>query len=147
MKTKDIIMLGLIIGIGFFFIGAMITSVFQTTDKNYTPDKVSKTIKLIGLGIITTTCIVGGVVGDDLHKYFKLTILIVGLVLLLCFTVGAQFMKWDWSTTNYSGSYFGSGYSSSSGGPPSTPGFEIIFGIIAVGIILLVRKIKGKYKR
>jgi hypothetical protein len=147
MKTKDIIMLGVIVGIAFFFIGAMITSSFPSSEENLLPYKASSFIKLLGLGILTTTFIVGGIVGYNLNKYFKLTILIVGLVLLLVFTIAAQFMKWDMSTTEYESIWNPSGSSSEDTSAfesrPSTPGFELIFVIIAIIAIGLYKKLKS----
>ena len=157
MRKKDLVVFGLIIGIGLFFFGAMISSIFYQPSvsgevNDYTVDKISKSIKLIGLGVLTTTMVVGGIIGDDLHKYFKLTILIIGLVLLLIFSIGAQFMKWDNTPSYYyDSSYWGGGMAASEGdgeeyssGPPSTPGFELVAAIGAIGIVLISRKIKRR---
>jgi len=157
MKTKEWVIFGLIIGIALFFLGAMISSIFYQPNtseevKDYTVDKVSKSIKLIGLGILTTTLIVGGIVGHDLHKHFKLIILIIGLVLLLVFSIGAQFMKWDDTPSYYYGnsqgafeapsSEYGEEYASSR--PPSTPGFELVVAIGAIATVFAFRRIKRK---
>jgi len=159
MKTKDWVIFGLIIGIALFFFGAMIASIFieptaEGIDPNYAPDKASKAIKLIGLGVLTTTLIVGGVIGNDLHKHFKLILLVIGLVLLLIFSIGAQFMKWDDTPSYYYGSSsWGSGIASSpsdsgdeeiSTAPPSTPGFELIAAIGAIAVVLMASKIKRR---
>ena len=157
MKTKDWVIFGLIIGIALFFLGAMVSSIFYQLNvdeevKDYTFDKISRTMKLIGLGILTTTMIVGGIIGDDLHKHFKLIILIIGLVLLLIFSIGAQFMKWDNTPSYYYGSSsWGSGVESPSEGdgeytssPPSTPGFELIAAIGAIAVVIMASKIKRR---
>jgi len=157
MKTKDWVIFGLIIGIALFFFGAMISSIFieptaEGIDPNYAPDKASKTIKLIGLGVLTTTLIVGGIIGSDLHKHFKLILLIIGLVLLLIFSISAQFMKWDNTPSYYySSSYFSSGIAASPGedyettsAPPSTPGFELVVAIGAIATVIMARKIKRR---
>ena len=87
MKNKDLIMFGIIVGVAFFFLGAMITSSFPGNEENLLPYKISSFVKLIGLGILTTTFLIGGITGHDLNKYFRLSILIIGLVLLLIFTI------------------------------------------------------------
>ena len=149
MRNKDLIMLGIIIGIALFFLGAMITSTFQGSDENLLPYKVSSFLKLFGLGILTATLIVGGIVGNDLNKYFKYIILIIGLVLLLIFTIGAQFMKWDISASAFYSSWGISGgtapmSSSAYESRPSTPGFELIFAVIAIISVIVISKFKRK---
>jgi hypothetical protein len=146
MRTKDMIMLGIIVGVGFFLIGGMVSSVFPGDDDNLVPYKASSAIKLIGLGILTTTFIIGGIVANDINKYFKLTILIIGLVMLLVFTIAAQFMKWDMVTT-YSGSIFSGSISSSQATSSAyqsrpTPGFELIVAFFAIIAALIIGKIK-----
>jgi len=149
MKNKDLLMLGIIMGIAFFFIGAMITSTFQGNDENLLPYKISSFIKLFGLGILTTSLIVGGIITDDINKNIKLIILIIGLVLLLVFTIAAQFIKWDVSTMDYN-SFFSptSGGQDSSGTAyerrPATPGFELIFAVIAIIMVVAYKKLKIK---
>ena len=52
MKNKDLIMLGIIIGITFFFVGAIISNVFPSSSENLLSYKVSASIKLIGIGFL-----------------------------------------------------------------------------------------------
>jgi len=147
MKNKDLIMFGIIVGVAFFFLGAMITSSFPGNEENLLPYKISSFVKLIGLGILTTTFLIGGITGHDLNKYFRLSILIIGLVLLLIFTIAAQFMKWDISTVE-SNSLFGSSYQPASSSNnaydsrPATPGFELVFAVIAIIIGIIFKKVK-----
>jgi len=157
MKAKDMIMFGIIFGVAFLFLGAMITSSFESDEENLVPYKVSSFIKIIGVGIITTTFLIGGITANDINKHFKITLLIIGLVLLIGFTIAAQFMKWDVTTANIEQYYDGfsgsiSSSASSSGDAmqvayetkPNTPGFELIifaFALIAAIIIKKVRKV------
>lgn len=148
MKNKDLIMFGIIFGIAFFFVGGMINSTFQGDEGNYIPYKVSSAAKLIGLGVLISTLIIGGIIGHDLNKYFKISLLIIGLVLLLIFTIAGQFMKWDTSSydeyslggTSSAGSSQQSAYDSR----PSTPGFELILSIIAIASIIGLSKIRNR---
>lgn len=163
MRTKDWVMFGLFIGIALFIIGAMISSIFvqittteeEAENNDYVPDRASKVVKLIGLSFIITTMVVGGIIGSDLHKYFKLILLIMGLVMLLIFSIGAQFMKWD-ATPDYVYNkdhwYWGSGMMASSSedieedysSPPSTPGFELIAVIGAIATVAVASKIRRR---
>ena len=147
MKIKDMIMLWIIIGIAFFFVGGMINSAFQEDDDSDIAYKISSTFKLLGLGILITTLIIGGIIQSNLNKSFKLVLLIVGLILLLIFTIAAQFMKWD--ETSNDEIYFDKIGGSSSQGidyeeKPSTPGFELIAGILAISSIAIYKKYKNK---
>jgi len=150
MKNKDRIMLGIIIGIALFFVGGMINSTFESSEDNLLPYKISSTLKLVGMGILVATLIIGGIIGYELNKNFRILILIVGLSLLLVFTIGAQLMKWDTSTQNSSFLAGESSMNSSSEesnayeNRPSTPGFELFVAIIAIVSLLFFKKIKGK---
>ena len=149
MKNKDLIMLGIIFGIAFFFVGGMINSTFEGDEDNQLPYKISSAIKLVGLGILITTLIIGGIIGHDLNRYFKITLLIIGLVLLLIFTIAGQFMKWDTSQINetYTGDTFGSSDSNQQSAyekRPATPGFEIILAIAALLSMLGIKKIRNR---
>ena len=140
-------MFGIIIGIAFFFLGAMITSSFPSSEENLTPYRMSSFIKILGLGILIMTLLIGGIIGDDLNKHVKLTILIIGLVMLLVFTVAAQFMKWDISTAQTDSWLTGSSgtpseSSSAFESRPATPGFELLFVVIAIIAVGIYRKIK-----
>jgi hypothetical protein len=149
MKNKDLIMLGIIVGIAFFFVGGMINSTFEGDEDNHTPYKLSSAIKLAGLGVLISTLIIGGIIDSDLNKYFKITLLIIGLVLLLIFTLAGQFMKWDISSTDDTpiegaSSSDGSNQQTAYEKRPATPGFEIVLAILAILSILGLKKINKK---
>ena len=147
MKNKDLIMLGIIIGIAFFFVGGMINSSFQGDEENDLSYRVSSTFKLIGLGILISTLIVGGIIKSNLNKYFRISLLIIGLVLLLIFTIVGQVWKWEDNSTNIkTGGAIGSGSTSENAydSRPSTPGFELILSIIAIASIIGLSKIRNR---
>jgi len=146
MKIKDMIMLWLIIGISLFFIGGMINSTFYTEDsEDDTAYKVSSTFKLIGLGILTSILIIGGIIGSDLNKYFRLTFLVIGLILLLIFTIASQFMDYqEIELAIYDEFGQETGATTIETYQPSTPGFELIAGILAITSIVIYKKYKNK---
>ena len=77
MNKKNLVVFGLIGGISLFFIGAMINNVFPSSETNLTSYKVSGCIKLIGVGAITTSMIIGGIIIDDIDKNLKMLLLIL----------------------------------------------------------------------
>ena len=68
MKNKDLIMFGMIVGIAFFFVGAMISNVFPANESDLTSYKVSASMKLIGIGLLTTSMVVGGIIVEGIDK-------------------------------------------------------------------------------
>ncbi|KYK34908.1 MAG: hypothetical protein AYK22_04460 [Thermoplasmatales archaeon SG8-52-3] len=140
MKNKDIIMLGIIIGIGFFFIGAIISNIFLSSEEDLLPYKVSALIKLTGLGILTSSMIIGGIIVEEIDKNLKLLLLLLGLLLLIIYTLASPELEWKIpSITNGETEYNTrpTGY--------GVPGFEILaaIGAIIFAIILKKKRLKG----
>ena len=135
MKNKDMIMLGIIIGIAFFFIGAIISNVFSSTEADLLPYKVSAVIKLIGLGILTSTMIVGGIIVEDIDKNLKFLLLLLGLILLIIYSIASPSL--EWKLPSYSSS--STGYESRPTGY-GVPGFEILISLCAIILVLLWKR-------
>ena len=100
IKIKDLVMIGIIGGIAFFFIGAIISNVFPSSQTDLMSYKVSGSIKLIGIGALTSSMIIGGIIIDDIDKNLRLLLLLLGLVLLTIYTVGSQSLQWYVPTTS-----------------------------------------------
>jgi hypothetical protein len=142
IKIKDLVMLGLISGIGFFFIGAIISNVFPSSQTDLLSYKVAGSIKLIGIGVLTSSMIVGGIIIEDIDKNLKLLLLLLGLVLLIIYTMGSQSLQWyvptsQTPTGNESFEHRPTGY--------GIPGFELLYALVALTIILLILK-KKRYR-
>ena len=140
MKNKDLIMLGIIIGIAFFFIGAIISNVFPSDETNLLFYKISASIKLIGMGFLISSMVVGGIIVEDIDKNLKMLLLILGLILLIIYTIGAQQLNWNVSGMLPSSS---DAYNSRPTGY-GIPGFEAIYAIMAIAAVLLISKIKRR---
>lgn len=139
---KNIIMLGVIGGIAFFFIGAIISNVFPSSQTDLLSYKISGSIKLIGIGALVSSMIVGGIIIEDIDKNLKLLLLLLGLVLLIIYTIGSQSLQWyvptsQTPTGNESYENRPTGY--------GVPGFELILGLGALVITLLILK-KKQYR-
>ncbi len=139
MKNKDLIMLGIIIGIAFFFIGAIISNVFPSGETDLLAYKVSGFIKLIGIGFLTSSMVVGGIIINDIDKNLKMLLLLLGLILLIIYTIGAQSLQWSLPTSGIPSS--GDAFENRPTGY-GVPGFEAIYVLIASAIMLLIVKIK-----
>jgi hypothetical protein len=100
MNMKEVAMFGIIVGIAFFFIGAIINTVFPSTQTDLLPYRVSGSIKLIGIGVLVSSMIIGGIIIEDIDKNLKLLLLLLGLVLLMVYTVGSQSLQWYVPTTS-----------------------------------------------
>jgi MFS family permease len=140
IKMKDLVMIGIICGIAFFFVGAIISNVFPSSQTDLMSYKVSGSIKLIGIGALTSSMIIGGITIDDIDKNLRLLLLLLGLVLLTIYTVGSQSLQWYVPTTsqtptgNQSYEHRPTGY--------GIPGFELISLLGALTIALFVLKKK-----
>ena len=144
IKYKDLIILGIIIGIAFFFIGAIISNVFPSSESNLLAYKASACIKLVGIGALTTSMIIGGIILEQgMDKNLKMLLLILGLILLIIYTVGAQSLQWSIPTTGMMGSSQTTAYDSRPTGY-GVPGFEIISMLGAIVGILLIIKVKHR---
>jgi len=144
MKTtmKNVIMLGLIVGIACFFIGAIISNVFPSSITNLLSYKISSFIKLLGIGAVVSSMIIGGVYIETMDKNIKLLLLLLGLVLLIIYTIGAQSLEWYIPTSvtptgNESFEHRPTGY--------GIPGFELVVGLGALAItVLILRKRRNR---
>jgi len=140
MKNKDLVMLGIIVGIAFFFIGSIISNVFPSNESELISYKVSASIKLIGIGFLTSSMVVGGIIIEDIDKNLRTLLLLLGLILLIIYTVGAQSLHWNVSS-------LASPSSESYNERPTgygTPGFEAVYVIFALIAVLLIAKIKRR---
>jgi len=99
-KVKTLVMLGIILGIAALFIGAMINTIFPSSEANLVPYRVSASIKLIGIGLFTSSLMVGGIAMEDIDKNVKLLLLLLGLVLLIVYTIGSQALQWNVPTSS-----------------------------------------------
>ena len=139
IKMKDLVMIGIIGGIAFFFVGAIISNVFPSSQTDLMSYKVSGSIKLIGIGALTSSMIIGGIVIDDIDKNLKLLLMLLGLVLLIIYTIGSQSLQWYVPTSqtpsgNESFEHRPTGY--------GVPGFELIYVLGALTIVLFILKKK-----
>lgn len=137
IHMKKIVMLGLIIGIAFFFIGAIISTSFPSSSANLAPYKISSSIKLVGLGVVICSMVIGGIYLDDIDKNLRLLLLLLGLMLLVIYTVGSQSLEWyiptsQTPTGNETYEHRPTGY--------GIPGFELILGLGALLITVLILK-------
>lgn len=95
MKTKNIIMIGLVLGLGLLFVGAMISNVFPTTESDLFGYRLSSFVKMLGLGFITSSMVIGGIVVEHIDKNLKLLLLLLGLIILVIYTIGAHQLNWQ----------------------------------------------------
>jgi hypothetical protein len=139
MKIKDVVMLGIIGGIAFFFIGAMISNVFPSSATDLISYKISGSIKLIGIGALVTSMIVGGIIIEDIDKNLRLLLLLLGLILLIIYTIGSQNLQWYLPISGMPSA--SESYESRPTGY-GVPGFEMTFvlGALLITLLLLMRK-------
>jgi hypothetical protein len=142
MKMKDLVMIGIIVGIACFFIGAMILKVFPSSGTDLLSYKVSACIKLFGMGVLISTMVVGGILLEEIDKNLRILLLLLGLILLLVYTVGAQSLEWSVPTS----SQMATGNQSYEYRPTSygIPGFEFLLVIAAVTLIFFWKKQRRK---
>lgn len=134
-------MLGLIIGIALFFIGAMITNVFPSSETDLIGYKVSSFLKMMGLGFVVSSMVVGGIIVKEVDKNLKTLLLLLGLILLIVYTIGAQQLHWDISSSEDSDSTSEEAYEKRPTGY-GTPGFEAVAAFIALMAVLIFAKIR-----
>jgi len=142
MKNKDLIMMGIIVGITLFFVGAIISNVFPSSETDLLSYKVSASIKLIGMGILTSSMIVGGIIVEDIDKNLKTLLLLLGLILLIIYTVGSQSLQWNVDSSGMMASDNESFESRPTG--YGVPGFEFVPAIVAIALILFWKRKKHK---
>jgi hypothetical protein len=148
MKTKDIVMLGMVIGIGLFFIGAMISNSFPSDSENLTSYKVSAFIKMLGIGVLTASMVIGGIIIEKIDKNLKMLLFIFGLILLIIYTIGSIDLTWHVESP-VSGSLGEDTKEDIDESKPegygAAPGFEVIGVLTALSAILFFYK--KRYKR
>ncbi|MBU0496687.1 MAG: hypothetical protein KKC68_07265 [Candidatus Thermoplasmatota archaeon] len=140
MKIKDLVMIGIIVGIALFFIGAIISNVFPASESNIVPYRVTAIIKLLGLGMVTTTMVVGGLMVKNIDNNLRLLLLVLGLVLLIIYAVLSPALEWripGWADEDDSAYDF----------RPTTggiPGFEVPGLVVALGVMVMLGWLKRK---
>jgi len=135
IKNKDLFMIGIILGIALFFIGAMISNVFVDDSQNLEASagyKAQFFVKMLGYGFLVSSMIISGIILDDIDKSIKLLMLVFGLILLLAFTAGVQTLQWNASSAESAMGVRPTGY--------GTPGFEMVFLIIASIVAFFTHK-------
>ena len=149
MKTKEIIMLGMVIGIGIFFIGSMIGHSFPSDSENLLSYKISAFLKLFGIGILTASMVVGGIIIEKIDRNLKMLLFIFGLILLIIYTIGSIELTWHVDSP-VSGSLSESTKEEideskpDSYGADEAPGFEALGLIIALCSTLFIYKKRHK---
>jgi len=146
MKNKELIMVGMVVGIGFFFLGAMISNIFPSDAENLLSYKVSAFIKLTGIGILTACMVVGGIIIVKIDRNLRMLLLLLGLILLIIYTIGSPVLSWDISGMVASPSeaeYEETAYEEK---PDAlgTPGFEAIYVLVAIASFIMIRKFRNK---
>ena len=140
LEIRNVIIAGFIIGIALFFIGAMIINIFPSSESDLLSYRVSTVIKLIGIGILTSSMLVGGVILKKIDQNQKTLLLIIGLILLIIYTIGSPSLQWDVDTTeeplvNESYEDRPTGY--------GMPGFELVPVIVAIAFVLYWKQKKN----
>ena len=147
MKNKDLIMLGIIVGIAFIFIGAIISNVFPSSESDMIGYQVSAFIKMIGIGFLVCSMVVGGIIVEDIDKNIRMLLLLFGLILLIVYTIGAQQLQWDisYAAMDAGESPGDIAYEERPTGY-GVPGFEILSVFAAAFVAILVIKFKKHAK-
>jgi len=139
MKMRDLMMLGIIVGIACFFVGAMISKVFPSSQADMVSYKVAACIKLFGMGVLISTMVVSGIILEEIDKNLRILLLLLGLILLIVYNVGSQSLEWNVSSPDQSYQNRPTGY--------GVPGFEFI-SVLAVIVGMFIWKrgriVKGK---
>jgi hypothetical protein len=154
IEKKDLIIIGIIVGIALFFVGGMIYRVFPPTEDALMSYKVSSFLKMIGLGFLTSSMIVGAIIVKNIDKNLKMLLMILGLIILLIYAMASPMLMWDISDEDYEptdddnytsdGMYTSSEKQEAYKEAPETPGFEFFYLITAIAVIALFFK---KYKK
>ena len=140
MNVKELIMMGIILGIALFFVSAIISNVFPASESDLLPYRITAIIKLLGLGVLTTTMVVGGLTVKDIDHNLKLLLLVLGLVLLIIYSVASPVLEWripGWADEGASGY----DYRPTAAG---IPGFELPVVLLALIGIIALRRLRGK---
>jgi hypothetical protein len=154
IKNRDLVMIGIILGIMIFFAGAIVSNVFSSSQEDYLSYKVSAFLKLMGIGILTASMIVGGIIIVKIDKNLKMLLFLLGLVLLIIYTIGSPMLSWDTSNSDAPEAFSMSGSESNNDSDQTaydqrpealgTPGFEAILVISSIGLLIAYKHIKNK---
>ena len=88
MERKDLMILGIELGVLLFFIGiASNFALGETTITYRTPQQVSSFLKLLGMGIATLSILLGGIFINRLEMVTRVLLVVFGVV-LLCVNIG-----------------------------------------------------------
>lgn len=130
MRKISWVMLGVCIGIVSFFVGALIYTIFGPGgEENQLPYKISATIKLLGMGILCSSMVCGGIIIEDKTTRFYLFIL--GFILLIIYLSASPLLEWRESYTARPTAL-------------GIPGFEAILTIIGILLVLLMKNMSFK---
>jgi hypothetical protein len=84
MNKKNLMLVGIVVGVMFFFIGLASYIALGPSDATHLlPQQVSSVLKLTGMGFICIAMIVGGFFVSEIDKDAKILLLVFGLILLL----------------------------------------------------------------
>jgi len=88
MSKKDLMILGIEIGVMLFFIGVAVNIALGPTTLTYrTPQQISSFIKLIGMGFATLSILIGGIFIDKFEIVTRVLLVVFGVV-ILCVNIG-----------------------------------------------------------
>jgi hypothetical protein len=83
MNKKNLMILGIEIGVILFFIGvALNIALGPTTDNNKMPQQVSSFVKLVGMGITTLSIFIGGIFIEKMELVTRILLVVFGVILL-----------------------------------------------------------------
>ena len=83
MNKKDLMILGIEIGIMLFFIGVALNIALGPTTLTYrTPQQISSFVKLAGMGIATLSILIGGIFIEKMEIVTRVLMVVFGVVIL-----------------------------------------------------------------
>jgi len=88
LNKKNLMILGIEIGIMLFFIGiALNIAMGPTTTLYRTPQQVSSFVKLAGMGLATLSILLGGIFIEKIELTTRVLLVVFGVV-ILCINIG-----------------------------------------------------------
>ena len=132
LVMRQAVILGISTGIVLLFVGGIISTVFPSTATDLLSYRVASSIKLLGIGGLICTLIVGGLRLEGTDRTLRLLILILGLIMLVIYTAGSAMLEWNVPT--YLENHNDSAYQSR---PTAlgVPGFDTWVFLGALGIV------------
>jgi len=147
MKMRDKIVLGTCIGIALFFIGAIIYTIFGPGSKDdLTAYKVSATIKLLGIGLLCASMVSGGILLEKTEKDIRNLFFILGSIILIIYIAASPLLEW-WVSPTYAAGASSEGAYESKPEAVGLPGFEVIYGLVVLIIMVLAKKKLRNFRR